>query len=181
MVGLRLFVAVFLCGAMCAAPVVAQQRGWARSPQVGVPKQAAPVERSLLRLVNRERVLNRLKPLKVTPALTFVARRHCANMCVAGVPAYESKRFPTGWTTTTERMKLVKLDRLSEIVGVSTEGEASLKQRAAAIFEAWLHDPGTRKRFLAADVLYGGAGAYTCGAQGVFMTLSVAKKPGRVP
>jgi uncharacterized protein YkwD len=138
------------------------------------------VESHIVRFTNKYRKKARLQPLKINPALTFLARKQNDHMCANGTLSHESKLFPKGWRRFSDRMQAVRVRSAGENIAYSSIGEDP-KQWAEFIVEGWMKSPGHRKNILNAKFNYLGVAVRECGGRIAYATQVFSSDIGRIP
>ncbi len=119
------------------------------------------LEKLVLRFTNEERRRRGLQPLKFSPALRYVARKHSANMCQSGVFQHEDSQFPQGWETFDERLGRVGLASGGENIAYRTlQRDPRLWAREAV--KGWMNSTSHRRNILDPRFRFMGVGIRPC-------------------
>lgn len=138
------------------------------------------LEEFVLKFTNTERRERGLPPLKLSPALRFVARKHSSNMCGSGVFEHEDSRFPEGWATFDERLGRVGLASGGENIGYRTL-ERDVKSWARAAVNGWMRSESHRRNILDPRFRYLGVGIRPCKDGVGYATQVFSPSPGNGP
>ena len=149
-----------------SAPFAAEQR--ARTPNKPAQKKGSLneenirlTESNIVRFTNTYREKAKLQPLKISPALTFLARKQNEHMCANGTLSHESKLFPEGWRNFSGRMQAAQVRSGGENIAYSTI-QRDPEQWADFIVKGWMKSPGHRKNILNAKFNYLGVAVLEC-------------------
>ena len=143
-------------------------------------EQIRLMESDIVRFTNKYREEARLQPLRINPALTFLARKQNEHMCASGTLSHESKLFPEGWRRFSDRMQAVRVRAAGENIAYRTIGKDP-KQWAKFIVEGWMKSPGHRKNILNARFNYLGVAVWECGGKIAYATQVFSSDIGRIP
>jgi uncharacterized protein YkwD len=143
-------------------------------------EQIRLMESDIVQFTNKYREKARLQPLRINPALTFLARKQNEHMCASGTLSHESKLFPEGWRKFSDRMQAVRVRSAGENIAYSTIGKDP-KQWAKFIVEGWMKSPGHRKNILNARFNYLGVAVWECGGKIAYATQVFSSDIGRIP
>jgi uncharacterized protein YkwD len=138
------------------------------------------MESNIVRFTNKYREKAILQPLKISPALTFLARKQNEHMCANGTLSHESKLFPEGWRKFSDRMRAVGVRTAGENVAYSTSGKDP-EQLADFIVNGWMKSPGHRKNILNPKFNYLGVAVWECGGKIAYATQVFSSDVGRIP
>ena len=138
------------------------------------------MESNIARFTNKYREKAILQPLKISPALTFLARKQNEHMCANGTLSHESKLFPEGWRKFSDRMQAVGVRTAGENVAYSTSGKDP-EQLADFIVKGWMKSPGHRKNILNPKFNYLGVAVWECGGKIAYATQVFSSDIGRIP
>jgi len=138
------------------------------------------MESDIVRFTNRYREKARLQPLKISPALTFLARKQNEHMCANGTLSHESKMFPEGWRKFSDRMQAARVRSAGENIAYSTIGKGA-EQWADFIVKGWMKSPGHRKNILNVKFNYLGVAVWECGGKVAYATQVFSADIGRIP
>jgi uncharacterized protein YkwD len=168
-----------------SAPFAAEQR--ARTPNKPAQKEDSlneehirSMESNIVRFTNKYREKAKLQPLKISPALTFLARKQNEHMCANGTLSHESKLFPEGWRKLSDRMQAVRIRSSGENVAYSTIGKDP-EQWADFIVKGWMKSRGHRKNILNAKFNFLGVAVWECGGRIAYATQVFSSDIGRIP
>jgi len=150
-------------------------------PQRGRPDRAnvVEIERLIVQRTNAQRVAMGLKPLVVSPALDYLAVEQTRHTCQQKRLEHESDKFPKGWRTFEERLKLVKVNDGGENLASRTEGPA--EKWATHVVSGWMDSPNHRKNILSPSFKYIGVGIVACSNRLVYATQVFSSEPGQTP
>ncbi len=138
------------------------------------------LEENVVRYTNEERIRRELPPLRLSPALQWLARRHSENMCRVKIFQHDSEAFPKGWTEFFGRLNLVGLRYGGENIGYRTLTGDPVKW-AREMVHGWMKSPDHRKNILDRDFRFLGVGISTCANKLGYATQDFSSNPGRVP
>ncbi len=138
------------------------------------------MESNIVRFTNKYRENAKLQPLKISPALTFLARNQNDHMCANGTLSHESKLFPEGWRKFSDRMQAVGVRSGGENIAYSTIGKDS-EQWADFIVKGWMESLEHRKNILNARFNFLGVAVRGCGAKIAYATQVFSSDIGRIP
>jgi len=143
-------------------------------------KQIRLMESDIEQLTNKYREKTGLQPLRINPALTFLARKHNEHMCASGTLSHESKLFPEGWRRFSDRMQAVRVRSAGENIACGSLGKDP-KQWAKFIVEGWMKSPAHRKNILNAGFNYLGVAVWECGGKIAYATQVFSSDIGQIP
>ncbi len=145
-------------------------------------KHTESVEANIIRLTNEERQKAKLEPLKISPALTFLARKQSEHLCIYtyGLLDHESKLFPEGWRKFSDRMKAVRISSAGENLAYRTSGGNPAKW-SDFIVKGWMNSPNHRKNILNRKFNYLGVGVWECSGNITYATQVFSSDLGRIP
>ena len=143
-------------------------------------EQIRLMESDIVRFTNRHREKAKLQPLKISRALTFLAREQNEHMCANGTLSHESKLFPKGWRKFSDRMRAVRVRSAGENIAYSTIGKDS-RRWAKFIVDGWMKSPGHRKNILNGKFNYLGVGVWECDGKIAYATQVFSSDIGLIP
>jgi uncharacterized protein YkwD len=152
----------------------AQKEDSLKQEQIGL------MERNIVRFTNEQREKQKLQPLRISPALTFLARRQNGHMCTIGTLSHESKLFPEGWRKFSDRMQAVRVRSAGENIAYGTISKDP-ELWAHFIVKGWMKSPGHRKNILNAKFNYVGVAVWECGGKIAYATQVFSSDIGRIP
>ena len=120
-----------------------------------------------------------LKPLLAGPALNYLALEHTRHTCEFKTLEHESDKFPKGWRTLEERLRLVKLDDGGENLALRTA--ETPEKWAIEVVNGWMKSPNHRKNILNKGFRYIGIGVVACSNRVVYVTQVFSTEPGHLP
>jgi uncharacterized protein YkwD len=140
------------------------------------------MEENIIRLTNEQRQKAKLEPLKISPALTFLARKQSKNMCIYtyGSLDHESKRFPEGWRKFSDRMKAGRISSAGENIAYSTSARNPEKWGDFMV-NGWMNSPNHRKNILNRKFNYLGVAVWECSGNLTYATQVFSSDMGRIP
>ena len=138
------------------------------------------MESNIVRFTNKYREKAILQPLKISPALAFLARKQNEHMCANGTLSHESKLYPEGWRKLSDRMQAVGVRSAGENVAYSTSVKDP-EQWADFIVKGWMKSPGHRKNILNPKFKYLGVAVWECGGKIAYATQVFSSDNGRIP
>jgi len=182
----RLALVVVICMIFVeGAPVAAEQKS--RTPNKPAQKerslkeeQIRSMESNIIRFTNEYRQKAKLPALKISLALTFLARKQNEHMCASGTLSHESKLFPEGWRKFSDRMQAVRIRSGGENVAYRTILKHP-EQWADFIVEGWMKSLSHRKNILNAKFNYLGVAVWECGGRIAYATQVFSSDIGRIP
>jgi uncharacterized protein YkwD len=134
----------------------------------------------ILDYTNQERRNRGMVALRLSPALTFLARKHSSHMCSGGTLAHESDAFPTGWRRFDQRMEMVGVRFAAENVAYYSLLKTP-EAWAKAVIKLWMESPDHRKNMLNPEFRYVGIGIIVCKNAIVYAAQVLAAETGRLP
>ncbi len=145
-------------------------------------KHTESIEDNIIRLTNEQRQKAKLQPLKISPALTFLARKQSEHMCVYTYRSldHESKLFPEGWKRFSDRMKAVRISSAGENIAYVTSGRNPEKW-ADFVVKGWMNSPNHRKNILNRKFNYLGVAVWECSGNITYATQVFSSNIGRIP
>ena len=143
-------------------------------------EQIRLMESDIVQFTNKYREKAGLQPLRINPALTFLARKQNEHMCASGTLSHESKLFPEGWRKFSDRMQAVRVRSAGENIAYGTIGRDP-KQWARFILEGWMKSSGHRKNILNARFNYLGVAVWECSGKIAYATQVFSSDIGRIP
>jgi uncharacterized protein YkwD len=140
------------------------------------------MEENIIRLTNGQRQKAKLEPLKISPALTYLARKQSKHMCTYtyGLLDHESKLFPEGWRKFSDRMKAVRVSSAGENIAYSTSAR-NPERWADFIVNGWMHSPNHRKNILSRRFNYLGVAVWECSGNITYAAQVFSSDMGRIP
>jgi len=137
---------------------------------------------NIIRLTNEQRQKAKLEPLKISPALNFLARKQSKHMCIYtyGLLDHESKVFPEGWRKFSDRMKAVRISSAGENIAYSTSARNPEKW-ADFMVNGWMNSPNHRKNILNRKFNYLGVAVWECSGNITYATQVFSSDMGRIP
>jgi uncharacterized protein YkwD len=142
--------------------------------------EISKMEIGILDYTNQERRSRGMVPLRLSPALTFLARRHSSHMCSGGTLAHESEAFPAGWRRFAQRMDMVGVRIAAENVAYYSLLKTP-EAWARAVTKLWMESPHHRKNILNPEFRYVGVGIIVCKNAIVYAAQVLAAETGRLP
>ncbi len=181
--GLLLFLGV--AAALSAQPlIVAGAKGTRDRPTDGQAstkdREVSRMENGILDYTNEERRSRGLAPLRLSPALTTLARKHSSHMCSIGILAHESDSFPAGWRSFAQRMDRIGVGSAAENVAYHSLLKTP-DDWAKAVTNVWMKSPSHRINMLNPTFRYIGVGVVLCKNTIAYATQVFAGEPGRIP
>jgi uncharacterized protein YkwD len=179
--GFLLFLAVAV--ALSFQPLLAvEAKGTRDQPadgQAGTKeREVSRMEVGILDYTNEERRSRGLAPLRPSPALASLARKHSSHMCSSGTLAHDSESFPAGWRTFAQRMDRVRVGSAAENVAYHSLLKTP-EQWAKAVTNVWMKSPNHRKNMLNPTFRYMGVGIVRCKNAIAYATQILVAEPGR--
>jgi uncharacterized protein YkwD len=140
------------------------------------------MQENIIRLTNEQRRKAKLEPLKISPALTFLARKQSEHMCIYTYRSldHESKLFPEGWRKFSDRMKAVRISSAGENIAYSTSAR-NPERWADFIVNGWMRSPNHRKNILNRRFNYLGVAVWECSGNITYATQVFSSDMGRIP
>lgn len=170
---------VFVTAEQLSGPAFAQSSG-PPSPRSAPRPSTSTLEEKILRYTNVERGRKGLPPLRISPALKLVARRHSRNMCRTGRFQHESDAFPQGWERFQGRLRRVGLNSGGENIGYQTMiGDP--ERWAKKMVKGWMTSSSHRKNILDSRFRYMGVGIRSCPNRIGYATQVFSPGHGRIP
>jgi len=145
-------------------------------------KYTESIEENIIRLTNEQRQKAKLQPLKISPALTFLAQKQSKHMCIytSGSLDHESKLFPEGWKKFSDRMKAVRISSAGENIAYSTSS-SNPEKWADFTVRGWMNSPNHRKNILNRKFNYLGVAIWECSGNITYATQVFSSDIGRIP
>lgn len=158
----------------------AREKGVAGKTKAGHTDKMNKLDKALVLFTNKERAKADLPALKLSPALSFLARGQSKNMCDKRTLAHESDSFPPGWRRFSDRLKMAKLRAGAENVAYRTSS-TDVEKWAREVVEGWMKSIAHRKNILNADFIYLGIGTANCADNYIYATQVFSPDSGTAP